>query len=137
MTGGHDDPGGHDDWAGTMTPGLSVRGLGKRYGRATAVEDLSFAVPAGQVTGFLGPNGAGKTTTLRMLLGLARPDAGQALLDGQRYQQLRQPRRVVGAVLETSSFHPGRRAGEHLRIIAEAAGIPAGRVEVVLAQVGL
>jgi ABC-2 type transport system ATP-binding protein len=129
--------GGHDDRAGTMTPGLSVRGLGKRYGRATAVEDLSFDVPAGQVTGFLGPNGAGKTTTLRILLGLARATAGEALIGGLRYDQLARPRQAVGAVLEATGFHPGRSGRDHLRILARSGGLPARRVEEVLDLVDL
>ncbi|GAA1042831.1 hypothetical protein GCM10009557_69740 [Virgisporangium ochraceum] len=86
--------------------GISARGLSKRFGPVTAVRDLTFDVPAGQVTGFLGPNGAGKSTTLRMILGLVRPSAGEALIGGHRYDDLPQPRRAVGAVLETTGFHP-------------------------------
>jgi ABC-2 type transport system ATP-binding protein len=114
-----------------------IQGLGKSFGRVPAVEDLSFEVPAGRVTGFLGPNGAGKTTTLRMLLGLVRPDTGSALLGGQPYQRLAEPRRAVGAVLETSGFHPGRRGRDHLRIAARSARLPARRVDEVLDLVGL
>jgi ABC-2 type transport system ATP-binding protein len=116
---------------------VSVSGLCKHFGPVRAVQDLSFEVPAGQVTGFLGPNGAGKTTTLRIMLGLVRPSAGQALIGGQRYEQLAQPRRVVGAVLEATGFHPGRRGRDHLRIAAHVAGLPQRRIEEVLDEVGL
>jgi ABC-2 type transport system ATP-binding protein len=118
---------------------VSVRGLTKRFGAVTAVRDLTFEVPAG-VTGFLGPNGAGKTTTLRMLLGLVAPTAGTATIGGRNYRDLRHPRRVVGALLETSGFHPGRSARQHLTILAGLAGLtgPAvERVEAVLDEVGL
>ena len=117
--------------------GLSVQGLGKRYGRVKAVEDLSFDVPAGEVTGFLGPNGAGKTTTLRILLGLARATTGQALIGGLRYDQLTRPREIVGAVLEATGFHPGRCGRDHLRILARSSGLPARRVDEVLDRVEL
>jgi ABC-2 type transport system ATP-binding protein len=116
---------------------VAVRGLSKRFGRVDAVRELTFDMPAGRVTGFLGPNGAGKTTTLRMLLGLVRPSAGTALIGGRPYGQLRQPRRVVGAVLEATGFHPGRRGRQHLLILAEVTGVPAARVDEVLDQVGL
>ncbi len=116
---------------------ISVRSLSKRYGPVRAVEDLTLDVAPGRVTGFLGPNGAGKTTTLRIILGLARPSGGQALIGDQPYRDLRQPRRVVGAVLESTGFHPGRQARNHLRITARAVGLPAGRVDEVLDQVGL
>jgi ABC-2 type transport system ATP-binding protein len=115
---------------------IAVSGLTKRFGRVTAVRDLSFAVTPG-VTGFLGPNGAGKTTTLRMLLGLVRPTAGAATIGGHRYRDLPHPRRVVGALLDSAGFHPGRTARDHLLISAEAAGLPVGRVDPVLDQVGL
>jgi ABC-2 type transport system ATP-binding protein len=120
-----------------MNGGITVAGLTKRYGQVTAVDGLTFAVEPGQVTGFLGPNGAGKTTTLRMLLGLVEPTAGSALIEGRRYADLREPRRAVGAVLETTGFHPGRSGRDHLRVLAEAGGIPAGRVGAVLRQAGL
>jgi ABC-2 type transport system ATP-binding protein len=120
-----------------MTRGITVSGLTKRYGAVTAVSGLTFEVEPGVMTGFLGPNGAGKTTTLRMLLGLAAPSAGQALIDGRRYGELAQPRRVVGAVLESTGFHPGRRGRDHLRILARAGGFPPERVEQVLDHVGL
>jgi ABC-2 type transport system ATP-binding protein len=116
---------------------IEVHGLSKRYGGTLAVDDLSFTVPPGQVTGFLGPNGAGKTTTLRLLLGLAEPSDGQALVFGRRYRELEQPARRVGAVLESNDFHPGRSGRDHLRALAIAAQIPCGRVDEVLALVGL
>ncbi len=116
---------------------VSVQGLSKNFGSVRAVQDLTFEVPAGQVTGFLGPNGAGKTTTLRIMLGLVRPTEGHALIGGQRYERLTQPRRVVGAVLEATGFHPGRRGRDHLRIAAQVAGLPTRRVDEVLDEVGL
>jgi ABC-2 type transport system ATP-binding protein len=120
-----------------MNGGITVAGLTKRYGPVTAVDGLTFTVEPGQVTGFLGPNGAGKTTTLRMLLGLVTPTEGSALIGGRRYADLREPRRAVGAVLETTGFHPGRTGRNHLRVLAEESGIPAERVAAVLGQVGL
>jgi ABC-2 type transport system ATP-binding protein len=120
---------------GTVT--VSLRGLSKDFGAVRAVRDLTVDIPPGQVTAFLGPNGAGKTTTLRMILGLVRPTAGAALIGGQPYGQLRHPRRVVGATLEHTGFHPDRPGRDHLRIAAHAAGIPAGRVDEVIEQVGL
>jgi ABC-2 type transport system ATP-binding protein len=120
-----------------MNGGITVAGLTKRYGPVTAVDGLTFTVEPGQVTGFLGPNGAGKTTTLRMLLGLVAPTEGSALIGGRRYADLREPRRAVGAVLEATGFHPGRTGRNHLRVLAEAGGIPAARVAAVLGQVGL
>jgi ABC-2 type transport system ATP-binding protein len=116
---------------------IRVLGLTKTFGTTAAVRDLTFAAPAGQVTGFLGPNGSGKTTTLRMILGLVRPTAGTALIGGLPYRDLPRPRAVVGAVLESTGFHPGRRAREHLRVIAAANGIGGSRVEEVLGRVGL
>jgi ABC-2 type transport system ATP-binding protein len=116
---------------------VEVRGLTKTFGRVTAVRELSFRAPAGMVTGFLGPNGSGKTTTLRAVLGLVRPTAGEALIGGVRYQQLGQPRRSVGAVLEATGVHPGRRARDHLRVLAAADGVPASRVDEVLERVEL
>src|SRR3712207_7943158 len=105
-------------------PPIEIRNLSKSFGAVHAVRDLSFSVPAGRVTGFLGPNGAGKTTTLRILLGLAHPTAGSALVNGVRYVDLAEPVRAVGAVLEATSFHPGRRARDHLKILATAARLP-------------
>ena len=116
---------------------IEVHGLTKRFGTVTAVDDLTFQLDAGTVTGFLGPNGAGKTTTLRMLLGLVAPTAGTATVGGRRYVDLDQPAAQVGAVLEASSFHPGRRAVDHLRILASAAGLGASRVHTALDQVGM
>jgi ABC-2 type transport system ATP-binding protein len=116
---------------------VEVRGLTKTFGRVTAVRGMSFTAPAGQVTGFLGPNGSGKTTTLRIVLGLVRADAGAALIGGVPYGRLAQPRRMVGAMLEATGFHPGRRARDHLRVLADAADIPGRRVDEVLDQVGL
>jgi ABC-2 type transport system ATP-binding protein len=116
---------------------VEVRDLTKTFGRVTAVRGMSFTAPAGTVTGFLGPNGSGKTTTLRIVLGLVRTDAGAALIGGVPYGRLTRPRHTVGAMLEATGFHPGRRARDHLRVIADAAGIPGRRVDEVLAQVDL
>ena len=116
---------------------IEVHGLTKRFGGVVAVDDLSFTVREGTVTGFLGPNGAGKTTTLRMLLGLVTPTAGTATIGGRRYAQLSDPLRHVGAVLDATGFHPGRRAVDHLRVLCVAAGLPERRAAEVLEQVGL
>ncbi len=117
---------------------LEVRNLTKRYGReAVAVDDLSFEVTAGQVTGFLGPNGAGKTTTMRALLGLLAPSRGQALVEGRPPAEMTDPLRTIGAALEATAFHPGRSGRNHLRGLAAAARIPAGRVDEVLELVEL
>jgi ABC-2 type transport system ATP-binding protein len=116
---------------------IEIHELTKRFGDVTAVDRLSFELTPGSITGFLGPNGAGKTTTLRMLLGLVRPTSGSATFDGQRYVDLDAPSRRVGAVLEASNFPPGRRAADHLRVLASAAGLPAHRVDDALDQVGL
>jgi ABC-2 type transport system ATP-binding protein len=116
---------------------IEVRGLTKTFGRVTAVRDVSFTAPAGKVTGLLGPNGSGKTTTLRVALGLVRASAGEALIGGVRYDRLDRPRRVVGAMLESTGFHPGRRARDHLRVLAAADGIPDRRVDEVLDLAGL
>jgi ABC-2 type transport system ATP-binding protein len=115
---------------------VEVRGLTKSFGSVHAVSDLGFTVEPGAVTGFLGPNGAGKTTTLRMLLGLERPDAGQATFDGVAYRDLPEPVRTVGSVLDTA-FHPARTGRNHLRVYCQAAGLPEQRVDAVLHQVGL
>ena len=109
----------------------------KRYGELVAVDNLTFSLHAGTITGFLGPNGAGKTTTLRLLLGLAQPTGGEALVFGRRYRELDDPARRVGAVLESSDVHPGRSGRDHLRALAIAAEIPPDRVENVLAVVEL
>jgi ABC-2 type transport system ATP-binding protein len=116
---------------------VTARGLTKTFGRVTAVRDISFTVPAGMITGFLGPNGSGKTTTLRMALGLVRPTSGEALIGGVTYARLAHPRRQVGALLEATGFHPGRRAVDHLRVLAAAERIPDRRVDEVLGQVDL
>src|SRR5215468_1635206 len=116
---------------------IEVRGLTKTFGAVTAVRDVSFTAPAGQITGFLGPNGSGKTTTLRVVLGLIRPTAGEALIGGVPYRSLAQPRRCVGALLEATGFHPGRRARDHLRVLAAAGGVPDRRVDEVLGLVDL
>jgi len=116
---------------------ITVSGLTKHYGDRTAVDDLSFTVAPGRVTGFVGPNGAGKSTTMRMMVGLTRPDAGEVRYDGVRYTDLRQPARLVGTVLDAQCMHPGRTARNHLRAMAAMSDIPADRVEQVLADVGL
>ena len=116
---------------------IEARGLVKRYGPTTAVDDLSFDVRPGTVTGFLGPNGAGKSTTMRMIIGLDRPDAGQVKVGGRSYRDLRSPLREVGALLEAKAFHPGRTARAHLAALAASNSIPRGRVEEVLAITGL
>jgi ABC-2 type transport system ATP-binding protein len=125
--------------AATPSPStvISVAGLTKRYGQFVAVDDLTFSLEVGTVTGFLGPNGAGKTTTLRLLLGLAEPTAGEALVFGRRYRELKQPARRVGAVLESNDFDPGRSGRDHLRALAIAAEIPTRRVVEVLDLVEL
>jgi ABC-2 type transport system ATP-binding protein len=116
---------------------IEIRALTKIYGGQRAVDELSFTAPAGKVTGFLGPNGAGKTTTFRCLLGLAEPTSGSALIDGRPYRELASPRSRVGAVLESTGFHPARTGRDHLRVITRAAGIDAARVEPFLELVGL
>ena len=115
-------------------PAIEVRGLTKRFGDLTAVDDLSFTVGAGTVTGFLGPNGAGKTTTLRMLLGLIQSDAGTAVINGRPYREVRDQ---VGASLEASGFHPGRTARAHLRNRAMARGLNGASIDATLAMVDL
>ena len=120
-----------------MSPVVEVRDLSKRFGGVAAVNNLSFDIEAGRVTGFLGPNGAGKSTTLRALLGLVRPSSGSATFGGLRYDELDQPSTHVGAVLEDASFHPGRSGRNHLRILAITGQHPAGRVDEVLSAVGL
>lgn len=116
---------------------IEVRGLTKTFGAVTAVRDVSFTAPDGKITGFLGPNGSGKTTTLRVALGLIRPSAGEVLIGGVPYRRLAQPRRCVGALLEAAGFHPGRRARDHLRVLAAPAGLPDRRVDEVLGLVDL
>jgi ABC-2 type transport system ATP-binding protein len=116
---------------------VEVRDLSKRFGSVQAVKNLSFDVEAGRVTGFLGPNGAGKSTTLRALLGLIHPTSGTATFDGKRYEELEHPSASVGAVLEDASFHPGRTARNHLRVLATTGQHPPERVDRVLEDVGL
>lgn len=118
-------------------PVIDIQSLTKRFGGMTAVDDLSFRVEPGVVTGFLGPNGAGKTTTLRTLVGLVAPTSGRATFDGKRYAELDDPIRRVGTALEAASFHPGRSGRDHLRVVGAAAGIPAARADEVLEWVGL
>lgn len=118
-------------------PVVSVDALTKRFGDLVAVDDLTFHLDAGTVTGFLGPNGAGKTTTLRILLGLAAPASGTAHVFGRRYRQLVDPMRRVGAVLEASDFHPGRKGRDHLRTLAYATETPTTRIDEVLRLVEL
>jgi ABC-2 type transport system ATP-binding protein len=116
---------------------IVAHGLTKTYGPVRAVDHLSFTVEPGSVTGFLGPNGAGKTTTLRMLLGLARPDAGSASIGGRTYRDLPAPADQVGAVLEASGFHPARSGRNHLRVYCTVNGYPPGRADQTLDLVGL
>jgi ABC-2 type transport system ATP-binding protein len=116
---------------------IEARNLTKNYGSTRAVDDLSFDVQAGVVTGFLGPNGAGKSTTLRMILGLDRPNAGSVTIDGKRFHDLRWPLREVGALLDAKAVHPGRSARSHLLSLAQTNSIPARRVDEVLDVVGL
>jgi len=123
--------------AGARDPVVTASSLTKRYGELVAVDELTFSLRPGTITGFLGPNGAGKTTTLRLLLGLAEPTAGEALVFGRRYRELDDPVRRVGAVLESSDFHPGRSGRDHLRVLALAAEILSSRVEEVLELVEL
>jgi ABC-2 type transport system ATP-binding protein len=118
-------------------PVVVARALTKRYGDLVAVDQLTFSLRPGTITGFLGPNGAGKTTTLRLLLGLAAPTAGEALVFGRRYADLDEPARRVGAVLESNDFHPGRSGFDHLRVLALAAALPASRIGDVLELVEL
>jgi ABC-2 type transport system ATP-binding protein len=124
----------HSD-AGARDPVVTAGSLTKRYGELVAVDELTFSLEAGTVTGFLGPNGAGKTTTLRLLLGLAEPSSGEALVFGRRYRELDEPARRVGAVLESNDFDPGRSGRDHLRALALAAEIPPRRIDEVLALV--
>ena len=116
---------------------IEVENLTKRFRKTVAVDDLSFKIREGAITGFLGPNGAGKTTTLRVILGLVHPTAGRATVMGRLYRQLETPTQQVGAVLEASDFHPGRSGRNHLRVLAAATGIPRSRVEEVLEVVDL
>ncbi|MDH6142161.1 ABC-2 type transport system ATP-binding protein [Kitasatospora sp. GP30] len=116
---------------------IEVEQLSKRYGGTLAVDDVSFRAPSGRVTALLGPNGAGKSTTLRILLGLARPDDGRALINGTGYRELDEPLKQVGALLEAGAVHKGRTGYQHLRWLAESNRLPAARVRTVLEQTGL
>ena len=116
---------------------IEVAGITKRFGSSVAVDDLSFSVQPGAVTGFVGPNGAGKSTTMRVMLALDRADAGQATFDGHRYRELRDPMRSVGALLDAKAVHPRRSARNHLRMFAATNRIPDARVDEVLGLVGL
>ncbi|MFF8195878.1 ABC transporter ATP-binding protein [Streptomyces bobili] len=116
---------------------IELEGLTKRYGEKVAVNNLTFTVRPGIVTGFLGPNGAGKSTTMRMMLGLDRPTAGDVRIDGQHYDRLKDPLTYIGALLDAQAMHGGRSAFNHLLCLAQSNGIPAGRVHEVLETVGL
>src|SRR5829696_9546811 len=116
---------------------ITVSGLTKKYGERTVVDDVSFSLDPGTVTGFLGPNGAGKTTTMRMMTSLVAPTAGSALVDGKLYAELANPGAVVGTLLDASAVHPGRTGRTHLRLLAQTIGVSARRVDEVLGLVGL
>ena len=124
-------------WRSAVASAIELSGLTKSFGGVLAVDDVSAVALPGEVTALLGPNGAGKTTTLRMLLGLAAPSSGTATFGGRRYDELPDPVRQVGAVLEASGYHPGRTALDHLRILATASRLPLGSCERVLAETGL
>jgi ABC-2 type transport system ATP-binding protein len=121
----------------TTTASIEIDGLTKAFGGRLAVDDLSFSVAPGRVTGFLGPNGAGKTTTIRMVLGLAEPDTGSARILGRPYRELEDPASTVGTLIDAAGFHPGRTVRQELLIRTAAAGFDDGRVDVVLAEVDL
>jgi ABC-2 type transport system ATP-binding protein len=121
----------------TQQARVEVRDLTKQFGSLKAVDNLSFSVEPGRITGFLGPNGAGKTTTLRMLLGLVRPTSGSATIGGQPYVHLRTPQHIVGAALEATNFHPGRSGRDHLRVMADTAHVDSKRVDEMLEMVGI
>lgn len=116
---------------------IELRELTKRYGATVAVDELTFTVTPGHVTGFLGPNGAGKSTTMRAIVGLDTPTSGEALVAGRHYAELAEPMREVGALLDAGAVHPGRSAAAHLGVLARAGQLPRRRVGEVLAQVGL
>src|SRR5947209_8217266 len=116
---------------------ITVSGLTKKYGGRTVVDDVSFTLEPGTVTGFLGPNGAGKTTTMRMVTGLVPASAGSALVDGRPYAALPNPGAVMGTLLDAGAVHPGRTGRTHLRLMADTIGVPASRVDEVLSLVGL
>jgi ABC-2 type transport system ATP-binding protein len=116
---------------------ITVSGLTKKYGDRTVVDDVSFTLEPGTVTGFLGPNGAGKTTTMRMMTGLVAPSAGSAVVDGRLYVELPNPGAVIGTLLDASAVHPGRTGQTHLRLLAQTIGVSVGRADEVLDLVGL
>ena len=116
---------------------IEAEGLSKRYGDTLAVDNLSFSVAPGKITGFLGPNGAGKTTTMRLILGLDRPTAGRVTIDGKPFDQADQPMRRVGALLDAKAVHGGRSAYHHLLCLAQSNNLPRRRVDEVLGLVGL
>src|SRR3954452_12546370 len=116
---------------------ITVSHLTKSYGKRTVVDDLSFELEAGRITGFVGPNGAGKSTTMRMMVGLARPDSGDVTFGGLHYADLRDPARTVGVVLDARAMHPGRSARNHLLAMAAMSVLPEARVDHVLQRVGL
>ncbi|MGH1491987.1 MAG: ABC transporter ATP-binding protein [Acidimicrobiales bacterium] len=116
---------------------LIIEHLTKRYGDHAVVDDLTFTVEPGRVTGFLGPNGSGKSTTMKMMLDLATADSGRATIGGRRYRELEDPAHTVGAMIESDAFHPGRSGRNHLQILADATGIPHRRVDEILEDVGL
>src|SRR5919205_906280 len=118
-------------------PMITVSGLTKRYGARSVVDDVSFTLEPGTVTGFLGPNGAGKTTTMRMITGLVPASAGSALVDGRPYVALPNPGAVMGTLLDAGAVHPGRTGAVHLTLLASALGVPVKRVDEVLSLVGL
>jgi ABC-2 type transport system ATP-binding protein len=122
---------------GAVGSRIEVARLTKRFGDLTAVDDLSFTVEPGRITGFLGPNGAGKTTTLRMLLGLVRPTSGTATIGGRLYHDIPSPLAAVGSALEATNFHPGRTGRDHLRVLADTTGIDHRRADEMLDQVGM
>jgi ABC-2 type transport system ATP-binding protein len=121
----------------STSPPIEVQALTRRFGREKAVDDLSFRLAPGKITGFLGPNGAGKSTTLRLILGLDTPDAGRALVGGRPFRTLSHPLREVGALLDAGAVHPGRRARDHLAWLAASNRLPPGRVGHVLELTGL
>ena len=116
---------------------ITVSHLTKTYGRKPVVDDLSFELATGRITGFVGPNGAGKSTTMRMMVGLARPDSGEVTYRGASFTELRDPARTVGVVLDARAMHPGRSARNHLRAMAALSSVPTARVDEVLHVVGL
>ncbi|MDH3259831.1 MAG: ATP-binding cassette domain-containing protein [Acidimicrobiia bacterium] len=116
---------------------IVVDGLTKAYGPKTVVDDLSFEVVPGKVTGFLGPNGAGKSTTMRLMLDLDRPDAGRVTVDGQRFRDIQYPARAVGTLLEAQAVHPKRTARNHLRMLAACSRVPDSRVDEVMEVTGI